>query len=472
MSMDFDIQVLLRRSGADIAMFLTAMLAYWILQRVRERAAAPIKTPCKETCDQECPSDCNNQVFNTPQALPVANKENVEPLQTDVVHPQTKNAAVKKGKGQQQQPKRSEVAAGPFNVSDQMALMRNHAASRNIKETLQVLRTIQQNNEPVTSSMQNTVLQAWINCGNIWAAENCMEEMREAGLVDETSYVILIKALVPIGDLDKARLLLHEMKEKVPLPSVGSFDELLLCFARGGLFNEGVALLSHMQEVGIEPSQSTLCTIAKLVNNARFINQRSAEIWKVLAKYSFDVKCVDEISQKYPSELPRLLAVLSDTQTHDAKKCIHDVDIKGSISEINGLRVTLMQSDLGLTDEYTFGAHGQRDMQQDGAKRAQVAAALRCVSKQGLRIPWNLEEVMLQYLGSDVHFLRLNFESTSMRAAVVDEISCRHPRLGFRHCWVKPSSGSCGQRTLSNGEEIDEASFNRHINAGYVKEMN
>lgn len=466
LSMDFDAQVLLQRSGADIAMFLTAMLAYLILQRVKERAAL-IKTPCKETIDQECPSDCNIQ-----QPSVVANKENVEQIQTKVVHCHVKNAAPQKGKGQLQQLKRSAAEAGPLNVSDQTALMRNHAASRNIKETLQAFRSIQQSKEPVTSAMHNTVLQAWINCGNIWAAENYMEEMREAGLIDEASFIILIKALVPIGDLDKARLLLHEMKEKVPSPSVGTFNELLLCFARGGLFNEGISLLNHMQEVGIEPSQSTLCAIAKLVNNARFINQRSGEIWKILSKYSFDSKCIDEISQKYPSELPRLLAALSQTETSDAKKCIHDVVIKGSISEINGLRVTVMQTDLGLTDEYTLGAHAQRDTQQDESRRAQVAAALRCVSKQGLGLPWNLEEVMLQYLGSDVHFLRLNFESNSMRAAVVDEISCRHPRLGFRHCWVKPSSGSCGQRTLSNGEEIDEASFNRHINAGYTKEMN
>lgn len=469
--MDFDIQVLLRRSGADIAMFLTAMLAYWILQRVKERAA-PLKTPCKEAGDQECPSDCHDQGLDIQQPSAVANKENVKPVEANVVRCQPKNTAPKKGKSLQPQVKRSVPEQGPFNLDDQMSLLRNHAASRNIKETLQAFRFIQQNNEPVTSAMQNTVLQAWINCGNIWAAENHMEEMREAGLVDETSFVILIKALVPIGDLEKARLLLHEMKKKVASPSVSTFDELLLCFARGGLFNEGISLLNHMQEVGIEPSQSTLCAIAKLVNNARFINQRGSEIWKILSKYSFESKCIDEVSQKYPSELPRLLAVVSQTETNDAKKCIHDVDIKGSVSEISGLRITLMQADLGLTDEYSFGEHAQQDKQQSEASRARVAAVLRCVSKQGLRMPWNLEEVMLQYLGSDVHFLRLNFESNSMRAALVDEISCRHPRLGFRHCWVKPSSGSCGQRTLSNGEEIDEASFNRHINAGYTKETN
>jgi len=307
-----------------------------------------------------------------------------------------------------------------------------------------------------------------VNCGNIWAAENCMEEAKAAGLADGKSFVILIKALVPIGDLEKVRTLLQEMKEKVPSPSITIFDELILCLAWGGLFSDGISLLKHMHELGVSPAQSTLCAIAKLVNGSRSIHQRCGDIWEVLSKYDFESKSTDEVSQQYPSDIPRFFVVLA----HPAHKVFHDIEIKGSMVGINALRVTLAQPNFSKLLGNGSVLDGQRDKQQDNVKRAQVAGVLRCVSKDGLRLPWNLEELMLQHLGSNVYVLRLNFEGDTARAAIVDDISCLHPRLGFRHCWAKSSSCFCGQRTLSNGEEIDEASFNRHINAVHTHAMN
>lgn len=466
MSFEFDMLALLRRSGADIAMFLTAMLVYWILHHVKS-GALQRKTSGKESCDQECPSDSSDLTVYIQPKQAVSTKQEAIPCGTNSAPHHPKLQAHHKSKVSQQKPV---LKIKPFNVTEELSLMRNHAASRNIKETLQAFRLIQQNKEPVTSAMHNTVLQAWINCGNIWAAENCLEEMTEAGLVDETSFVILVKALLPIGDIEKARALLEEMKEKVPLPSAATMDELLLSFARAGLLHDGISLLKHMHTVGVAPTAATLCAIAKLVNGARFITERSHELAEVLSKFTFDSKCVDEVSQKYPSELPGLVDLVFQSEEMGAKICIHGVEIKGSLSEIDGLCVTLKQHDF----KSMLGASPlevQRDAQQDVAKRAQVAGALRAVSRQGLGLPWNVEEVMLQYLGSEVHFLRLNFQSNSMRAPMVDELSCRHPRLGFRHCWVKAGFGTCGQRTISNGEEIDESSFNRHINAGYTRKI-
>jgi len=470
MSFEFDIQALIRRSGADMAMFFFAMLAYWVLQRVKTRSALG-KTPCKESPDQECPSDHPDDILDIQTPPPQACKVDIKPIQINAVQHQPK---AEQGRVAQTHPKRHVAEKEPFNVQAHLSSMRNYAASRNsIKETLQEFRSIEQSGESVTSAMWNSCLQAWINCGNIWAAENCLDQAKEAGLADATSFVILVKALVPIGDLEKARTLVEEMKEKVPSPTVATFDDLLLCFARAGLLSDGICLLKHMHEVGAQPAQSTLCAIAKLLNGARFIQEKCTDMWQVLSKYDFDTKAIDEISQRYPFELPRLLAVISTATAIQSKICFHDVEIKGSMAGIKALRETLAQPDFSKELCISDGlANGQHDAHQDNVKNAQVAAALRCVSKQGLRLPWNLEEAMLQYLGSNIHFLRLKFESNSIRATVLDGLSCLYPRLGFRHCWVKPSFGSCGQRTFSNGEEIDESSFNRHINAAYSKEMN
>jgi len=463
-----DIQALYRQSGTDILMFLTAMLGYWMLQRVKQARATSLKIPCSKS--QECPCYSTSDIVDIQTPPPKACKVDSKHSQAVASQPQPR---LEKASVVPNPPKPAvAVQKQALSVHERLSLMRNYAASGKIKDTLREFEAIQQNAEPVTSAMYNSVLQAWINCGNIWAAENCLDQARDAGLVDETSFVTLVKALVLIGDLEKARALVDEMKETVPSPRIASFDALLLCFARAGLLNDGVCLLKHMHERGVQPAQATLCAVAKLLTGARCIQLKSSEIWQVLLKYDFDSKRIDELVQKYPCELPRLLAVVSQADACDAKKCIHEVEIKGNIAGIEAAVATLTQPDfmkeLGTADRLL---DGQRDEHQDTMKRAQAAAVLRCVSKQGLHLPWSIEESMLQYLGSDVYFLRLNFDSNSIRVPLLDEFSCRHPRLGLRHCWVKPSFGSCGQRTLSNAEEIDESAFNRHINAEYRKEM-
>lgn len=468
-----DVQAFLSRSSADIAMFLTAFLAYWILQRVKASAASP-KTDCKDADGEGCHSYTSNDIFKdvcdiqvpTPKAHVVEAKlSHIIALQH-----QPECQKTKKGKVAQPQPKWCMSSKGEFDVGEHLVLMRNYAAARNIKETLKAFNEVKRNGAFVTSDMHNAVLQAWVNCGNIWAAENCLDQAKEAGVTDAKSFVILIKALVPIGELEKVRALLQEMKEKVPSPSITTFDELLLCLAWGGMFGDGISLLKHMHKVDVKPAQSTLCAVAKLVNGARSIPQKCGEVWEVLSKYGFKSKCMEEVMGRHPPDLPRLLALISKADANESKKCIHDVEIKGSMAGVTALHATLAQPDF-LDFHKGCLLRVRHDKQQDNAKRNQAAALLRCVSKQSLNLPSNLEDLMLQYLGSDVHFLRLNFESTTSLAAVVDDMSCLHPRLGFRHCWVKPSLGYCGQRTLSNGEEIDEASFNRHINAFHANEL-
>lgn len=466
-----DVQALFSRSSADIAMFVTAFLVYWILQRLKA-SAAPLKTLCKDADDGERCSDHSNDMCDTQMPLPKAyGLEAKLSHQINAVQHQSECQKPEEGKVVQPQPKWCMPNKGPFNVGEQLALMRNYAAARNIKETLQAFNAIKQSGASVTSDMHNAVLQAWVNCGNIWAAENCLEEAKEAGLTDAQSFVILIKALVPIGDLEKVRALLQEMKEKVALLNITTYDEVVLCLARGGLFSDGISLLKHMHEEGVKPARSTLCAIAKLVNGARSVHQKCGEVWEVLSKYGFESKCIDEVMGRHPSDLPLLLAVISKAVANDSKKCIHAVEIKGSMAGVTALRATLEQQEF-LDFHKGCLLRVRHDNQQDNAKREQIAAVLRCVSKEALHLPANLEEVVLQYLGSDVHCLRLNFESTTSLAVVVDDMSCLHPRVGFRHCWAKPSLGYCGQRTLSNGEAIDEASFNRHIHAVHANEMN
>merc|ERR1719446_263985 len=176
--------------------------------------------------------------------------------------------------------------------------------------------------------------------------------MKEAGQTDETSFSILIKALVMIRDLNKARALLHEMEESVS-PCITTFDELLVCFARGGLFNEGISVVKHMQRVGVTPTSSTLGAITKLANSARGINQRCTALQQLVA--NFDTESTHG--------LPCLVAAISQVASISAA-CVHEVEAKGNLTEIKALRGTLTQ--LGCLDKpgnRAWGLEGLRDRQ-------------------------------------------------------------------------------------------------------------
>lgn len=120
-----------------------------------------------------------------------------------------------------------------------------------------------------------------------------------------------------------------------------------------------------------------------------------------------------------------------------------------------------------------------RDEMQQQLYRARARAVLKCVSRQALQMPAVFEDAITQFLGIDLYFVRIRFESSwnpskvdedelpisDSSTDICDSISRRHPQIGLRHCWADRSADACGQRALVNGEELDEPCFNRHIGA-------
>jgi len=110
---------------------------------------------------------------------------------------------------------------------------------------------------------------------------------------------------------------------------------------------------------------------------------------------------------------------------------------------------------------------------------ARAKASLRCVSKQALGLPSILDDTISQFLGNDLYYIRVQFESKWNPSALDEDelplteadndicgsLSRRHPRVGLRHCWAERDANKCGQRTLVNGEEVDENAFSRHVRA-------
>jgi pentatricopeptide repeat protein len=158
-----------------------------------------------------------------------------------------------------------------FDVSEHVELMKKYASERNIVGAMRTFRLMKQKGE-LSSLVYNTMLQAHINSGNMYAAEDWMDEIKEAGMADELSFHILVKALVTAHALQKAYDLLKEMSQAGVKPQIATFNEVLGGFARENQVDEALALLEEMHTQGVEPTSVTLNAIVKLMNGSRHSN--------------------------------------------------------------------------------------------------------------------------------------------------------------------------------------------------------
>jgi len=472
-------------------------------------------------------------------------------------------------------------------VRQEIAMMNQCASQRDVAGTMRIFRALQQQGVRMSSAMYNAVMDAWINCGNVQAAEDWMDDVRDAGMADLVSFNTLIKALVKTRALDKAHALLEQMREADIQPDIATFNELLSGCAHENRLHAGLCLLEQIDKGGIRPSSITLDGIVNLLNGCRGQDESSDRVCRILRKFKLQpnsfgnwsgsphlsdqtICCAESCSIADSSTLvpmPRLVAVISRTEEAErtSSLCQHEIQITGTLARVKAVQRTLKQhgflnkaegddtwplnghweTDHGLTvviegklvrwsrqrasrlrlvgddrrscvlplygsattgrlvtegqtgdaaktlmwdngdvwHSYDGRVIGQaalfsqtmtkvlRDDMQDQAYRARSDAVLRCISRNSLCLPTTVENTMIQFLGNDLYFVRVCFESTwnpqltdvdDSCADPFDLTSRRNPRVGFRHCWAEPDKGY-GQRTLVNGEEVDEESFNRHV---------
>jgi pentatricopeptide repeat protein len=463
--------------------------------------------------------------------------------------------------------------------------MKELASVRNIAGTMRIFRTLEQSGAQMTSIMYDIVLQAWINSGNIQAAEDWMEDIQEAGMATLGSFNTLIKTLVMTHAFERARSLLQQMRDMGIQPSTATFNELINGCAQESYFHDGLSLLEDMLEEGTQTNTVTLDAIAKLLNGCRGQAESNDRVRQILRKFKLEpnshnnwsgcplptgssksaVTDIRTSASSLPIPVPRLVVLISRADDGMHKMCQHEVEITGTLSQIKTARRTFKQhgfldenssdawplnghweTDHGLTvviegklvrwsrqraSRLHFAGENRRscvlalygsptrgqllvpgispgatktlrwengdawhsyegrvigqailltqtmtkvvpDSMQDQAYRARTDAMLRCVCKNGLCVPQTIEDAVMQFLGNSLYYVRVRFESKwnprytdiyEADADTLDIISRRNPRVGIRHCWTEPDNGCYGQRTLVNGEEVDEECFNRHV---------
>jgi len=554
---------------ADLLLFFSAIAVYALLSKHFKVKGRPGRPSCKESIDsleQDYFTQSQEEELN--QALDALEESCTDQL--DQAHDSCCNLESVCEPVAEEQP----IQHQSDTVSEQIEAMQKCASARNIAGTMCIFEELQQSGTCMTSVMYNAVLQAWINCGNVEAAEDWMESIRDAGMADIVSFNTLIKTLVKTRALDKAQILWGQMREASIEPNIATFNELLSGCARENHFVEGFGLLEEMHRSDIQPSIQTIDAIVRLLNGCRSQEESSDRIQFILGEFKFKPDkhgnwsyggCVEAGAEACSAPIPHLMGVISRGEEAPQSLCHHEMIITGTWAPIQRARRTLKQYgflDRANNDDWPLNGHwetehgltvviegkmvrwsrqrasrlhfagadrrscvlalygeaaqgrletpgsspgstktlrwtngdvwhsydgrviGQatffsqtmtkalRDHGQDKAYRARSNAVLRCVGTNGLNMPSIVEDIMLEFIGNNLHYIHLSFDSKwsprsmdtdTADADMFDSISERNPRVGFRHCWAGPDEACYGQRTLVNGEEVDEERFSRHV---------
>jgi pentatricopeptide repeat protein len=545
----------------DIALYVVAALLYAML--VQSRRASQSNTALAEKwCKAETSGPDED---NTVTRVLVQQSKESKKLYPNVQEPAAVHGASVK------------VVKPEFDINEQVKLMETYALQRNISATVRIFNAMKKQGALLNGPVYNTVLLAWIKCGNVQAAEDWMEEMEESGMTDETSYNILVHGLVKACALDKAIALLRKMKAAHTITNATMLQCLLCSLSEEGRADEGISLFEEFCMADVAPTCLGLSTLVRLVNSSRCLTD-CKQVIRLFRAYgmepcttsyrsALDMKEIAGKGQEPASALkpvipwPHMAALLLRAPSVPSQLISHEVYIMGSLARIKAGRKALKQygfMDKGESDEWPLNGqwetdHGlhviiegkmvrwshQRasrlsftqadrrtckltvygevtqgrllpptpdesktlrwdngdvwracesrivgktfmlsqtmsktkcDTLQDEAHRVQMQAALQTVSKQRLSVPSLVEDNIVSFIGKNLYYVQIHFQSKwspsvtpSSEAAIFDILSRRHPHIGFRHCWLEPHTGCCGQRVLVNGGEVSEDIFTRHV---------
>merc|ERR1719388_112860 len=141
-------------------------------------------------------------------------------------------------------------------------MIRARSRDNDLEGALQVFRRLEATGAPGLL-VYNALLDACVQCGRVSTALTHFKEMKANGLVDVVSYNTLLKAYLRNGQLSKARALLTAMNEDGIESNQVTYNEMLNALVsvkdRKGMW----ALVSDMARSGMRPNSVTCSIILK-----------------------------------------------------------------------------------------------------------------------------------------------------------------------------------------------------------------
>eukprot|EP00427_Karlodinium_veneficum_P016583 CAMPEP_0169128186 /NCGR_PEP_ID=MMETSP1015-20121227/36424_1 /TAXON_ID=342587 /ORGANISM="Karlodinium micrum, Strain CCMP2283" /LENGTH=1081 /DNA_ID=CAMNT_0009192053 /DNA_START=55 /DNA_END=3297 /DNA_ORIENTATION=+ len=159
------------------------------------------------------------------------------------------------------------LEASPSDVAKHISMIRSCASEGNLKGAFEIFASLEQSGIDLNSIIYNTVLDACVQCHDLQAAEQWIEQMKTAKMIDVVSFNTLIKAHLMSHKLDKARSLMQEMKELGLQPNRVTYNELINGIVASNGRKEAIwEVVREMKEAGITPNQVTCSILLKNLN--------------------------------------------------------------------------------------------------------------------------------------------------------------------------------------------------------------
>jgi len=157
----------------------------------------------------------------------------------------------------------------PSDVVKHLLLIKSFSSARDLEGAKGVFESLSATGAELNSVIYNTVLEACVECRDLKAAEAWMERTKEAGFVDVVSYNTLIKAHLHMGRFSEARALISKMQEDGLQPNHVTFNELV-----NGMISKGSEahrrevweIVREMKDCGVKPNQVTCSILLKNLN--------------------------------------------------------------------------------------------------------------------------------------------------------------------------------------------------------------
>merc|ERR1719502_773661 len=148
-------------------------------------------------------------------------------------------------------------------------MIRNCAAERNLAGAKAVFEAPKTGSAELNSFVYNALLDACVECQDLRAAQDVMDQTRQAGMLDIVTFNTLIKAYLQRGQFAKGRALMDEMKKEGLQPNKVTFNELINAMIDKGNA-EGRAevwgVVAEMQEADVKPNRVTCSILLKCLD--------------------------------------------------------------------------------------------------------------------------------------------------------------------------------------------------------------
>merc|ERR1719327_98370 len=133
------------------------------------------------------------------------------------------------------------------------------------------------------------MLDACAKCCAMQRAEQVLKAMRAASVrPDIISYSTIVKGYCLQGDVDKALVVLKEMRaDKTTKPDEITYNSFLDGCAKQHRVDEALTALDEMQSAGVNPSNYTLSILVKLLGRVRRLNQAFTLVEDLSKRHGF-----------------------------------------------------------------------------------------------------------------------------------------------------------------------------------------